>query len=428
VDISFTLSKISSSHCNPESICLVFFKKKNKKRYFSSVRVVMAGDVIYCSSGQEIEPLPSTAAFAPYLRKAEFAVWKVVEIKSASKDTSAMAVVHRESCSLFVVEDKQQCFLPPIDDLSLPDVATTKVFALAQRWFSDRDLHIKSMTLLIHSCGSGFGKRHLVHAVAQGLGVSIMHYSAFEILSDISSNTHTSLENMFEIAADNAPCIVLVSNLESLSQPGGASLSSQRSVAQIESAMAQHMEQLQRGVLFVGSCDSLDKVGPKIKSAFLHVVEVAAPTIEQKAVLLENVSFHRSVDVDTTALASKAKGMSWRDVAVAGDGAWKDLFDSAKEVRCVETVMSSHNLAAGLARMQDYTMKNTVGAPDIPNVKWADIGGMDHIRREIMDTIMMPLEHPEMFADGARKRSGVLLYGPPGTGKVRENACFFFGF
>jgi len=28
------------------------------------------------------------------------------------------------------------------------------------------------------------------------------------------------------------------------------------------------------------------------------------------------------------------------------------------------------------------------------------------------------MEHPELFADGVRKRSGILLYGPPGTGKT----------
>lgn len=35
-----------------------------------------------------------------------------------------------------------------------------------------------------------------------------------------------------------------------------------------------------------------------------------------------------------------------------------------------------------------------------------------------MDTIQLPLEHPELFAGGMKKRSGILLYGPPGTGKT----------
>lgn len=52
----------------------------------------------------------------------------------------------------------------------------------------------------------------------------------------------------------------------------------------------------------------------------------------------------------------------------------------------------------------------------IPNVKWEDVGGLSHVREEIMDTIELPLKYPHLF--GKSKRSGILLYGPPGTGKT----------
>jgi peroxin-6 len=35
-----------------------------------------------------------------------------------------------------------------------------------------------------------------------------------------------------------------------------------------------------------------------------------------------------------------------------------------------------------------------------------------------METIQLPLERPELFAKGMKKRSGILFYGPPGTGKT----------
>ena len=53
----------------------------------------------------------------------------------------------------------------------------------------------------------------------------------------------------------------------------------------------------------------------------------------------------------------------------------------------------------------------------IPNVTWADVGGLGRVKGEILDTIQLPLEHPELFAAGMR-RSGLLFYGPPGTGKT----------
>jgi peroxin-6 len=172
----------------------------------------------------------------------------------------------------------------------------------------------------------------------------------------------------------------------------------------------------------VASCDMLDKLGAAVLAGFGHVVEAAAPSLQERARLLRHVTSRRgivSVDVDENEWASRAKAMSWREVAVAADVTCRKA--SRGELgKCVETVVSAKDAAAGLQAMQEYTRKNTVGAPDIPNVKWADIGGMDHIRKEILDTIMLPLEHPELFVHGARKRSGVLLYGPPGTGKVSE--------
>ena len=41
----------------------------------------------------------------------------------------------------------------------------------------------------------------------------------------------------------------------------------------------------------------------------------------------------------------------------------------------------------------------------IPDVKWDDVGGLDDIKAEILDTIHLPLQHPELLAAGLR-RSG----------------------
>lgn len=55
------------------------------------------------------------------------------------------------------------------------------------------------------------------------------------------------------------------------------------------------------------------------------------------------------------------------------------------------------------------------GLARIPQVQWSDVGGLASVRREIMDTISLPLKYPHLFPG---KRSGILLYGPPGTGKT----------
>lgn len=49
---------------------------------------------------------------------------------------------------------------------------------------------------------------------------------------------------------------------------------------------------------------------------------------------------------------------------------------------------------------------DAIGAPKIPTVSWDDVGGLSTVKADILDTIQLPLEHPELFADGVKKRSG----------------------
>ena len=49
-----------------------------------------------------------------------------------------------------------------------------------------------------------------------------------------------------------------------------------------------------------------------------------------------------------------------------------------------------------------------IGAPNIPNVSWDDVGGLAEVKADILDTVQLPLEHPELFGSNLKKRSGTL--------------------
>ncbi len=56
---------------------------------------------------------------------------------------------------------------------------------------------------------------------------------------------------------------------------------------------------------------------------------------------------------------------------------------------------------------------------NVPDVTYADVGGLDNQLREIRETVELPLSHPELFEQvGISPPKGVLLWGPPGTGKT----------
>ncbi|MFH2028491.1 MAG: CDC48 family AAA ATPase [Nanoarchaeota archaeon] len=54
-----------------------------------------------------------------------------------------------------------------------------------------------------------------------------------------------------------------------------------------------------------------------------------------------------------------------------------------------------------------------------PNVKWADVGGLDNVKQELIEAVEWPLKHPQSFTRmGVKPPKGILIYGAPGTGKT----------
>jgi peroxin-6 len=95
--------------------------------------------------------------------------------------------------------------------------------------------------------------------------------------------------------------------------------------------------------------------------------------------------------------------VTMRDVQVAG----------GSSARCLTA--ADFEVAVEAARKN---FSDSIGAPKIPNVTWDDVGGLSNVKDAITETIQLPLERPELFAKGMKKRSGILFYGPPGTGKT----------
>jgi peroxin-6 len=69
----------------------------------------------------------------------------------------------------------------------------------------------------------------------------------------------------------------------------------------------------------------------------------------------------------------------------------------------MSTVMADFHAALSNVRA---TYSENIGAPRIPNVSWDDVGGLIEAKKEILDTIQLPLQYPELFSQGLKQRSG----------------------
>merc|ERR1719373_1237545 len=70
-----------------------------------------------------------------------------------------------------------------------------------------------------------------------------------------------------------------------------------------------------------------------------------------------------------------------------------------------------------LDRVNPSALRET--AASIPKASWADVGGLEDVKRELHETVQYPVEHAAKFkAVGLPPSRGVLFYGPPGCGKT----------
>ena len=78
-----------------------------------------------------------------------------------------------------------------------------------------------------------------------------------------------------------------------------------------------------------------------------------------------------------------------------------------------------HALVVNLQHKITERIRILLARLQIPNVSWEDVGGLRSVKREILDTIQLPLEHPELFASGLRRS------GEPFASSLRRSAELF---
>lgn len=300
---------------------------------------------------------------------------------------------------------------------------------------SRRAVHLRMppMAILITSTHRNIGKAALAMDACADIGLHTYGIDAYDIISDDGGGggdvkTEGFLRTRAERAASCGAdcCALLIRHVEALTAD------------RIESTMKEILEDTR---VLIATTNDVDKVPDGVRGLFTHELEVGAPDEAEREAILKNVIVGRGVSlepsIDLNAIALKTAAL------VAGD--LVDVVERASVARqdrlehlltrlgsdTMTLTMRDIQVAGGpLARCltkSDFDLaveaarknfSDSIGAPKIPNVTWDDVGGLGNVKDAITETIQLPLERPELFARGMKKRSGILFYGPPGTGKT----------
>lgn len=129
------------------------------------------------------------------------------------------------------------------------------------------------------------------------------------------------------------------------------------------------------------------------------------------------------------ALGRHRDGLAAYDKAVAANPALED-----RELRKQLTAGLTDTAPAGAANVVSFSVirnearekekrdrpdNSTFLEPQQSKITFADVGGLDEVKKQIHRRIILPFQKPSLFQKfGRRAGGGVLLYGPPGCGKT----------
>eukprot|EP00522_Entomoneis_paludosa_P005061 CAMPEP_0172472152 /NCGR_PEP_ID=MMETSP1065-20121228/68190_1 /TAXON_ID=265537 /ORGANISM="Amphiprora paludosa, Strain CCMP125" /LENGTH=740 /DNA_ID=CAMNT_0013230281 /DNA_START=508 /DNA_END=2730 /DNA_ORIENTATION=- len=127
--------------------------------------------------------------------------------------------------------------------------------------------------------------------------------------------------------------------------------------------------------------------------------------------------YHSNGPVVSDTSMKLLEGRTVKDISILAEQVRDDLHFQATVTKTNDEARCQQVADAFLhTRCKEERHHQSSASANIPQVQWSDVGGLDHVRNEILETIELPLLHPKLFS--GQGRAGILLYGPPGTGKT----------
>ncbi|KAL1895518.1 peroxisomal assembly protein [Ceratocystis pirilliformis] len=295
-------------------------------------------------------------------------------------------------------------------------------------------LNMPPVAILLVSTHRAIGKATVAAAACADIGIHSFPIDCYDVLSESGgSGGDVKTEGFLRARADRAiscgisSCALVLKHIESLT------------AERISSSLKEILSELR---VLIATTTEIDKVPDSVRGLFTHELELNAPDEAERETILRSIINDRGVgldpSVDLSSVALKTAALVAGDLVDVVDRATMAKTIRLESVSAAQTKVQNTTVtvrdiyvAGGsfsrcLLRSDfdlavDAVRKNfadAIGAPKIPNVTWDDVGGMANVKDAITETIQLPLERPELFARGMKKRSGILFYGPPGTGKT----------
>jgi transitional endoplasmic reticulum ATPase len=280
----------------------------------------------------------------------------------------------------------------------------------------------------------GTGKTLIARAVANETDAYFTSISGPEIMSKFYGESEARLRSVFENAQSHAPAIIFIDEIDAIAPKredmGSEKQVERRVVAQLL-ALLDGLES--RGqVIVIGATNIPNTIDSALRRPGRFDREISIP-IPDKNGRLEILEIHTrgmplAQDVSLEKLAEITHGFVGADLeALARESAMSALrkilpkIDFEMSDVPYETLLrlevTMDNFLEAMKEVEPSAIREVF--VEVPDVRWSDVGGLDHIKQELKEAIEWPLKYPDVFrACNTHPAKGILLYGKPGTGKT----------
>lgn len=271
----------------------------------------------------------------------------------------------------------------------------------------------------------GTGKTLTARALAEELDVNYIALVGPEVMGKYYGEAEAKLRGIFEKAAQSAPCLVFIDEIDSLA-PDRAKVEGEvekRLVAQLLSLMDGFAKL--KGVIVLAATNRPDHLDPALRrpGRFDREVKFRVPDREGRLEILKIQTQAMPLDesVELGAIADLAVGMVGADLkALCQTAAYLALRRQVPHLQAAipETLsLSQSDFLQALKTIKPSVLRSV--EVESPQVNWAEIGGLDSVKQTLQESVEGALLYPDLYQQtGAKAPRGILLWGPPGTGKT----------